>query len=206
MNEENLVESSAQTPPTQKSKMKQLFKELFIFVIIAFGIVLPFRMFIAEPYIVSGRSMYPTFDSGHYLIVDKLSYETGNPQRNAVIVFKFPEGANIPEESGKNLIKRVIGLPKDTVIINNNEVIIKNESNPDGFALDQSYVDLKSPSAQTIVLKENEYFVMGDNRRESFDSRSWGILERKDIVGRPILRLWPLGKIGFLPGEVKSKI
>lgn len=193
---------------TQNNKSgtaKQFIKEIIIFVIIAFGIVLPFRMFIAEPYIVSGPSMDPTFATGHYLIVDKISYKIGNPERNSVVVFSFPESAKIPNEKGKNLIKRIIGLPGDTVTEVGDTVTITNKDNPDGVTLDQSYVTHKLPASFIVTLKEDEYFVMGDNRVESYDSRGWGVLPRKNIIGRPLFRLWPLSKISFLPGNDKLK-
>lgn len=195
------VETAKIAEQNKPSTFKQVIKEVVIFAIIAFGIVLPFRMFVAEPYIVDGASMDPTFATGHYLIVDKVSYELGNPQRNSVVVFSFPASANIPAENGKNLIKRVIGLPGDTVMEVGNTVTITNAENPKGFVLDQSYITHPLPSAFSITLKADEYFVMGDNRAESFDSRSWGILPRANIIGKPIIRLWPLSKIGILPGN-----
>lgn len=196
-------EEKSPTPPseTKKSTFKQVVKEVVIFAVIAFGIVFPFRMFIAEPYIVSGASMDPTFATGHYLIVDKLSYKFHEPQRNSVIIFKFPESAGVPSEDGKDLIKRVIGLPGDTVTEVGDTVTITNAENPKGFVLDQSYVVHPLPSAFSITLKDGQYFVMGDNRAESYDSRSWGVLPASDIIGRPVLRLWPLTEIGILPGD-----
>lgn len=189
---------------SKKSKTKAIIREIVIFGIIAFGIVLPFRMFIAEPYIVSGASMDPTFQTGHYLIVDKISYIFDEPKRDSVVVFKFPKTANVPAENGRNLIKRIIGLPGDTVTSYGDTVKITNAENPEGFVIDQSYVTHKMPSSFSVTLKDQEYFVMGDNRKESYDSRSWGILPRKDIIGRPILRLLPLTKIGILPGNYSN--
>jgi signal peptidase I len=196
-----IPEEKQNIPQSKPSTFKQVVKEIIIFAIIAFGIVLPFRMYIAEPYIVSGASMDPTFATGHYLIVDKISYELGEPERNSVVVFSFPDSANVPAEKGRNLIKRIIGLPGDTITEVDNTVTITNPGNPKGFVLDETYVVHPLPSAFTITLKSGEYFVMGDNRAESYDSRSWGILPQANIIGRPILRLWPLSKIGFLPGN-----
>lgn len=201
--EQNInIDSSPAMQDNQKKPdtFKSIVKEIIIFALIAFGIVLPFRMFIAEPYIVSGASMSPTFETGHYLIVDKISYKLGNPQRNSVVVFSFPDNTSFAGQKGKNLIKRIIGLPGDTITENSNVVTITNAENPKGFVLDQSYIAHPLPSSFKITLKEGEYFVMGDNRAESFDSRSWGLLPRKDIIGRPVIRLWPLSKIGILPG------
>ena len=187
------LETAENTPP--KSTWKGLLREIVIFALIAFGIVLPFRLYIAEPYLVDGRSMDPTFATGDYLIVDKLSYELGTPKRNTVIVFRYP---NDPR---KSFIKRIIGLPNETVISNGDTVQIINEENPKGFEIDQSYVVHSSPlSSFEKKLGSDEYFVMGDNRAESFDSRFWGPLNKKYILGKPILRLWPLSQIGIMPG------
>ena len=196
---------SGKGPSHKQSKVAEVMREIIIFIIIAFGIVLPFRMFVAEPYIVSGSSMDPTFATGHYLIVDKLSYEHGDPERNSVVIFKFPENSKFTAEEGKNLIKRVIGLPGDTVTMSGDTVTITNTANPKGFVLDQSYLAHQMPANFTVTLKADEYFVMGDNRPASFDSRSWGVLPRADIIGRPVLRLWPLSEIGILPGDHTSK-
>lgn len=200
MDEQKPIETPILTPTEKKksNKLKAILKEIFTFGAIALIIVLPFRMFIAEPYIVSGASMDPTFKTGDYLIVDKLSYELGEPQRNSVVVFKYPN------DTSKNFIKRIIGLPGDTVVMNGNEIKIINEQNPNGFVIDQSYVIHKSPGTFEKTLGTDEYFAMGDNRAESFDSRSWGVLPRKDMLGRPILRLFPINKIGVLPGDISK--
>lgn len=184
---------SQETP--KKTRTKEIFKEIFIFVLIAFGIVLPFRIYIAEPYLVDGRSMDPTFATGDYLIVDKLSNGAKTPERNSVVVFKYPK------DTSKNFIKRIVGLPGETVIIKGDVVTIVNEENPNGFVIDNSYITHQSTGSYEEKLEENEYYVLGDNRAESFDSRFWGPLEKKHIIGKPILRLFPLNKIGASPGN-----
>lgn len=193
MNPEDAPISVTQAP--QKSTWKAILKEILIFAIIAFCIVLPFRIYIAEPYLVDGRSMDPTFATGDYLIVDKLSYELGTPQRNTVVVFKYPN------DTSKTFIKRIIGLPGETVIIKDDVVTIKNTANPDGFVVDGSYVTHHSAGTYEKTLGPDEYYVLGDNRAESFDSRYWGPLPKKDLLGKPILRLLPINKIGVLPGN-----
>ncbi len=198
MNPENSLHSPLnheEKVSSKKSAMKEILKEVAAFAIIAFGIVLPFRLYIAEPYLVDGRSMDPTFATGDYLIVDKLSYEIGTPKRNSVVVFKYP---NDPKRS---FIKRIIGLPGETVMVKDNTVTIKNTEHPEGFVIDQSYVVHTDPGNTEKVLGPTEYFVMGDNRSESFDSRSWGPLDKKYILGKPVLRLFPVSKIGVLPGN-----
>jgi len=194
MNPENASNSSH---IHKKSTWKELIREVIIFILIAFGIVLPFRMYIAEPYLVDGRSMDPTFATGQYLIVNKISYElSGNVSRNSVLVFKYPG------DTSKNFIKRVIGLPGETVKIVNGEVTIINSENPDGIKLDQSFIKYPSPNDNmTVKLAGDEYFVMGDNRAESFDSRLWGPLNKKYILGEPIIRLFPFDKIAVVPGK-----
>jgi len=206
MNEEKNSAPVVKIVENQKSGWKQIVKEIVIFCIIAFGVIVPFRMWVAEPYIVSGQSMFPTFDTGHYLIVNKISYELGAPiKRNSVVVFKFPPSAGVPQENGKDLIKRVIGLPGDTVTENGNVVTISNWNGTSTTTetLDQSYVAAanRMPENFSVTLSASQYFVMGDNRANSYDSRYWGILPREDIIGEPVLRLFPLSKIGILPGD-----
>ncbi|MFZ2693810.1 MAG: signal peptidase I [Minisyncoccia bacterium] len=200
-NSDKLESSSQKLDSTKKSTLKSILQEIFIFAIIAVGIVFPFRMFIAEPYLVSGASMDPTFKTGDYLIVDKLSYIRGiMPERNSVIVFKFPN------DISKSFIKRIIALPGERVVIRDNTITIFNTEFPLGFKIDQSYVVHTSLTQLDKTLSQDEYFVMGDNRAESYDSRSWGPLNKKYILGKPILRLFPLSKIGILPGDDTGKI
>ncbi|MFZ2522480.1 MAG: signal peptidase I [Minisyncoccia bacterium] len=199
MNSENPDKIVVEKNQEKKSTWKDIVKEIVIFVIIAFGIVLPFRMYVAEPYLVDGRSMDPTFKTGDYLIVNKILYRYKTPERNTVLVFKYP---NDPK---KSFIKRVIGLPGETVEIKGNTVTIKNKENPEGLVLDQSYVIHTSQQDIKRVLSEDEYFVMGDNRTESFDSRAWGPLNKKYVSGEPLIRLWPLNKIELLPGILQVK-
>lgn len=182
----------------QSKSWRGIVREIIIFIIIAVGIVLPFRIYIAEPYLVDGRSMDPTFKTGDYLIVDKLSYRNSTPERNSVLVFKYPSNPK------KSFIKRVIGLPGETVIVKDSTVKIINTENPDGFMLDQSYVTHASTNSFEITLAGDEYFVMGDNRLESFDSRSWGPLKKEYILGKPMIQLFPVSKIKLSPGELEK--
>ncbi len=205
MNPENTPTQVISDPKTSASSVtpiptwKSVLKEILIFLIIAVCIVLPFRAYVAEPYIVSGTSMDPTFATGDYLIVNKLSYELGNPERNTVVIFTL----RLPNQPTRDLIKRIIGLPGDTVVMNGTGVTITNTAHPHGFILDQSYLTHTMPASFNVTLGQNEYFVMGDNRPASYDSRSWGVLHRKDIIGQPFLRLLPVAEIGTLPGNDK---
>lgn len=173
---------------------------LFIYALAALGIALIVRFFVATPFIVSGSSMENTFKNLDYLVIDRLTYDFSDPQRGDVVVF------GLPQETSRDLIKRVIGLPGETVDIHGNTVIISNASNLDGFVLKEPYVSPENFGGTQefhVVLGPDQYLVLGDNRRVSADSRVWGTLPRKDILGRVIVRLFPLSEIGVLPGEAR---
>ena len=167
---------------------------------VALGLALFIRFFIAAPYVVSGASMEPNFDNWHYLIVDRVSYDLGEPQRGDVIVF------DLPQEGGRSLIKRVIGLPGETIVLEGQNVTVINENHPDGYALEEPYLDpanLIGENNMRVTLGMGEYFVLGDNRRVSADSRIWGKLPREAIVGRALIRLYPFNMISVLPSEAR---
>jgi len=175
-------------------------RSLFGYALVAVGLALIIRFFVATPYIVSGASMEPTFENHDYLIVDRLTYDFSGPQRGDIVVF------GLPQEPSRDLIKRVIGLPGDTVELSGAAptVTIVNSAHPDGFTLDEPYLsqeNLGGSSDMKVTLGADQYFVLGDNRKVSADSRLWGILPRKDIVGRVLLRLFPFNAIGLLPGK-----
>lgn len=156
--------------------------------LISVGIVFVLRTFIAEPFMVNGSSMTPSFHDGDYLFVDRISYSLRSPERGEVVVFHYPKG-----EANYFLIKRIIGLPHERVVVNRGKVTIFNSKNPEGFVPDENYVieNLPTSGAADVVLKDGEYFVMGDNRPVSYDSRSWGVLKKDEIVGMARLRIWP---------------
>jgi signal peptidase I len=190
------ADSFSQNTPPQQEKKESLIGEIVRFSLFALLIVLPIRLFIAQPFIVSGASMETTFSTGQYLIVDQLTYHLEEPQRGDVIIFRYPK------DPSKFFIKRVIGVPGDTVNISGNEVKITNTAFPEGVVLDESYIlSMKPNTTLTEILGDGEYFVMGDNRDASSDSRAWGVLQRDNIVGRAFLRLFPLTKVGVLPGK-----
>lgn len=169
--------------------------EMVRFALIALIIVIPIRLFIAQPFIVSGASMEDTFHSGEYIIVDQVSYYFHPPKRGDVIIFRYPR------DPSKFFIKRVIGLPGETINITNNTVLISNKTNPQGFTLDESYIKSMQPGTRlTKKLAPEEYFVMGDNRDQSSDSRTWGVLPQEKIIGRALLRLFPPQTLDYLPG------
>lgn len=172
-------------PQAEKNPKVSFWQELFKLVFIALVVVVPFRLFIAQPFVVDGASMDPTFTDGEYLIVDELSYHFREPERLAVVIFRYP---NDPK---KYFIKRIIGLPGETVRLEGGKVTIVNGENPEGFNIVEPYVALERPDTATYLLGEGEYFVMGDNRAGSADSRFWGPLPEGNIIGRPVIRLWP---------------
>lgn len=163
--------------------------------IIAAAIALPIRYFIAQPFIVRGASMEPNFHDREYLVIDELSYFLREPRRGEVVVFRYPLD---PREY---FIKRVIGLPGETVEVRSGEVYIFNAQEPDGFRLEESYLPQSLELGGTVrfILEAGEYMVLGDNRPASSDSRNWGTLERKFITGRAVFRAWPINKSGILP-------
>lgn len=156
------------------------------------------RIYIAKPFIVSGVSMFPTFNSWHYLIIDEFSYNfLREPARGEVVVFHYPG------DPKRHFIKRIIGLPGETVELKGADVYISNGTQ-ERFKLDESFIDdrYKKRDTMEITLGADEYFVLGDNRAESADSRYFGPLNRSYIVGRAFVRLFPFNKIEYLPGVV----
>ncbi len=182
---------------SKKEKLHGILKnawDLIKFAIIALIIVIPIRMFIAQPFIVSGSSMYPTFRNGQYLIADEISYIVGNPKRNDIIIFRYPD------DPSRFFIKRVIGLPNEEINIKDGKITIINKTNPKGFVLAQPYLRQKFNFTGSYKTGNKQYFVMGDNRKESLDSRIWGMLPDKLVTGRAVLRLLPFKYISYLPG------
>ncbi|MBX4187230.1 MAG: signal peptidase I [Candidatus Doudnabacteria bacterium] len=165
-------------------------------VLIALVIIVPIRYYVFKPYIVSGSSMEPNFQNNQYLIVDELTYHLRTPKRGEVIVLHYPRN---PKE---DFIKRIIGLPGEKIQIDNGKVTIYNDEHKTGVTLDENYLPNQGLTYEqdpiivggnkTVTLGKDEYFVLGDNRLASSDSRSWGILPRKNIVGKVIIRVLPL--------------
>ena len=178
----------------QGNSIKSFLLEVAKFVFLALIIVVPIRVYVAQPYIVSGTSMIPTFENGDYLIVDQLSYRLHEPERGDVVVFRYPN------DPSKFFIKRIIALPNETLEIESGNIVVKNTVSPEGFALEESYNKSLFSDTITVTLKEKEYFVMGDNRRASLDSRAWGALPRELLVGRALVRLFPFTSISLFPG------
>lgn len=186
--------------PDAPQRSKGTDRSLFGYALIALGLAIAVRLFIATPFIVSGASMENTFQNFDYLIIDRITYDFSTPQRGDVVVF------GLPQETSRDLIKRVIGLPGETVKLSGNAVTIINKDHPSGFTLNEPYLspeNLGGATGMQVTLGADQYFVLGDNRRVSADSRLWGTLPRKDIVGRVLLRLYPFTTMALLPGEAR---
>ena len=158
--------------------------------LIAIIAVFVIRTFLIQTFLVSGASMEPNFSSGDYLLIDELTYHFKEPERGDVVVFHYPGNETT------FYIKRIIGLPGERLSFKDGKVMIFNADHPDGFYLGEVYLpqDLQTAGSE-VVLREETYFVMGDNRSFSFDSRSWGPLLKSKIVGVVRLRLWPFNKV-----------
>jgi signal peptidase I len=159
------------------------------------------QAFIIQPFIVDGGSMLPTYETRQFLLVDKFTYLYKKPHRGDVMIFKLYEGNANPFE-GKHLIKRVIGLPGEHVVVNDAVTTVYNSAHPEGFTIDESYVTHKEPRKNVdITLDDHHYFVMGDNRAQSYDSRDWGPLDEVNIKGQVLLRVYPFSSFSYEPGR-----
>lgn len=164
--------------------------EIFKIFVISLAIIIPIRYFLIQPFFVKGASMEPNYQDGEYLVIDEISYRFREPARGEVIIFRYPVN---PKEF---FIKRIIGLPGETLKIDGNKITVLNSAYPEGLILEESnYLENIPPLGEEIItLGGDEYFVMGDNRAASFDSRRWGPLPQKNIVGRVWLRAWPVSR------------
>lgn len=159
------------------------------------------QAFLIQPFIVDGASMLPTYHNQEFLLVDKLSYHLSNPERGDIMIFKLYENNNNPYE-GKHLIKRVIGKPGERIVVKRGVTTIYNRENPDGFILEEPYVEYKDMQKDVdITLDDHHYFVMGDNRAQSYDSRDWGALDQANIRGQVLFRVYPFRQAGYEPGR-----
>lgn len=195
-NSEQLNILEAESNPTKDFLffIYDLLKTGFVVFLIAFSL----RYFAIQPFIVDGESMMPNFVNSEYLLAEKISYITGEPKRGDAVIFRYPGNTSV------NYIKRIIALPGETIKISDNKVTIVNTQNPSGIVLDESkYLPptslTLSPESSAVekTLQANEYFVMGDNRQHSSDSREWGALPKSNIIGRAWLTIMPLNRFGI---------
>lgn len=158
--------------------------------LIALAIIIPVRFYLFQPFIVTGSSMQPNFYQGEYLIIDELTYHFSAPQRGDVVVIVSPA------DDKQYFIKRVVGLPGETVIISGGKVEIKNSEHPLGKTLDEKYLpnNVATFGNITVTLPPDEFYVLGDNRIASSDSRFFGPIKRSTVVGRVLLRAFPLDR------------
>ena len=175
-------------------------KKFFLFVweivkvvCISLAIILPVRYYLIQPFYVKGASMEPNFHDREYLIVDEISYRFKAPERGQVIVFRYPKN---PQEF---FIKRVIALPGEEVQFKDGKVIIFNDAHPEGLTLDEKYLPKNiltdDDNTEKIKVDKNEYFVLGDNRTNSKDSRSFGAVDKSFVIGKILFRGWPVSNI-----------
>ena len=185
---------------TKKHPLGLFFKELFKVLIIGAIAVVAIRYFVFKPFVVSGTSMVPTYMDKEYLIIDELSFHLGQPHRGQVIVMHYHGDPTM-----EYFLKRIIGLPGERLVVRDGRVRIYNSQHPEGEYLDESaYL---APNVLTdgdidVTLGSDEYYVMGDNRGASFDSRRFGPVKRVDLVGRALFRGFPLDRIGYLGADV----
>ena len=171
--------------------------QILVYVIAAFCIIVPLRFFVAQPFVVSGGSMEPAFNPNEYLVIDEVTYRNSEPQRGDVVIFRYPLDPSI------YFIKRIVGIPGETVKIENGVVSVADQVHPAYKILNEPYARI-GKNMRTVLpttLSSGEYFVLGDNRDASADSRVWGPLEKRFIIGRAILRLYPFNEVQFFPGK-----
>jgi signal peptidase I len=190
--------------PSAMRKFFVSFLEVLEIALIAVVAVYLVRTFLVQPFLVSGSSMVPNFQDGNYVLVDEFTYRIHQPTRGDVIVF------HDPQDWSTYFIKRVIGLPNEKIEIANNKITVFNQADPNGLTLDESYLPAGTPVSANAcdggqfsasgtciyMLASSTYLAFGDNRAESYDSRSWGPLPEKNIVGLVRVRLWPINEIG----------
>lgn len=193
-----LINQATGNNEEEKKDDKSFFGNLFKFafevvrvVIISALIVVPIRYFLIQPFFVSGASMQPQFSNGEYLIIDEIGYRNNPPRRGDVIVFRYPK------DPAQFYIKRIIGLPGETIRIKDNKVLIFNEESPWGLQLEESFYLRQGEITRgdiDVKLGDSEYFILGDNRQASSDSRVFGSVDKKFIIGRVWLRAWPFDR------------
>lgn len=185
----------AELPDSPKLQGLAFIWETVKIVVISLAIIIPIRYFLVQPFFVKGASMEPTFEDNDYILIDEISYRFKNPERGEVVVFRFPE------DRSQFFIKRIIGMPEETIEIKDDKVVIHNKQNPAGFELNETYLDAGQHTIGSLQIKldPHEYFVMGDNRLRSSDSRRWGALNRSLITGRVFFRAWPVREFGTIP-------
>ncbi len=177
---------AAEAPEHPPASLKPLLREIvetILLTVVIYAVV----NFATGRFRVEGTSMEPSVHPGQYVLVDKVSYRLGRPQRGDVIVFNYPLATD------RDFIKRIIGLPGEAVTIAGGVVSVN------GQPIDEPYIAAPSAASGSWMLSADEYFVMGDNRNSSSDSRSWGPLARQYLIGKAVLIYWPPSNWGLVP-------
>jgi signal peptidase I len=194
------TQPTSPSTPSRPSSAKNFILETLETIAIALAIFLFIYFLVAQPHLVKGESMQPNFIDGEYILTSKVYKWWGTPQRGDVIVLKSPDDKSV------QFIKRIIGLPGEKIEVTNNHITIFNTQHPDGYVLNESYLSAQIltegksflPEGQTYTIPLDHYIVMGDNRTYSYDSRTWGTLDKNDIIGKAFFIYWPLNKFGFV--------
>lgn len=174
--------------------------ELIKTVAISLAIILPIRYFVIQPFYVKGASMEPNFHDKDYLIINEFVYRLNEPERGDIVIFKNPRN------SKEFFIKRIIGLPNEKIKIYDGKILLYNENYPDGILIEELYLPKDDTKGNEIVeLQQNEFYVLGDNRDHSLDSRTFGPINRDSIIGKVWVRGWPLDKFTVF-GEEKYNL
>jgi signal peptidase I len=201
MSEDNIIENNDLEDNNEGksifSEIKDFSLETIKIVVISLIIIIAVRSYVMQPFFVSGKSMEPNFHDGDYLIIDEISYRIDEPKRGDVIIFRYPRN---PKEF---FIKRIVGLPGERVEIKDGQITIYNNENQDGIMLDEDIyipLDTKTTGSYNAILKNDEYYVLGDNRNASADSRIWGALEEHFIIGKAWIRAWPFDDFTVFEG------
>jgi signal peptidase I len=173
--------------------------DIFETLVIALSIFLVVYLFLLQPHQVNGKSMEPNFQTGDYVLTDKISYRFGSPQRGDVVVFHAPASANCPQGTGCDFIKRVIALPNETVEVKNGQFYINSDPLNESYIPDSMNTEAGNYiRSNSVTLNSDEYFVIGDNRPYSSDSRAWGPIDKSMIVGKAFFRYWPPESMGSI--------
>ncbi len=181
------------------SKIAGGFLDLVETVAISLSIFLVVYLFLMQPHQVNGQSMIPNFQDGEHVMTDKISYKFREPMRGEVVVFHAPPAAGCVEGTGCDFIKRIIAVPGDRVAVHDNAFWINGQKLPEPYIPDNfEILPGRATLDEEIYLAPDEYFVSGDNRPHSSDSRFWGPIAKDEIVGRVFLRYWPIQEIKLI--------
>lgn len=177
---------------TAFEKIGATFLDLIETMAISFSIFLVVYLFFLQPHQVNGQSMVPNFQDGEHVLTDKVSYKMRDPKRGEIVVFHAPPDAHCPEGTGCDFIKRILGVPGDTVEVKENAVWVNGNKLPEPYIpSDFAILPGNATKGKGVYLGPNEFFVSGDNRPYSSDSRAWGAITKDEIIGRVFFRYWP---------------